>query len=153
MKKWIAVLIAALLMLSFPGCGAKAEAGSQDAQPNQWGIMLETENVTPTGLTIVCLQSGGTGVFELTTGSFYVIQTLKNGNWTDVAYLPQEYDIAWTSEAWIIPAESTVTWDINWEWLYGELPAGEYRIGKTVTNFRGPGDYDSETVYARFTLS
>jgi len=113
---------------------------------------LETENVTPIGLTIVCHQSGGENVAELDTGSFYVIQKLKKSKWVDVEYIPQEYDVAWTAEAWPIPKEGTTTCDVNWEWLYGKLPAGEYRIGKGITNFRGPGDYDNEMVYADFVI-
>ena len=67
-------------------------------------------------------------------------------------FAPQKYDIAWTMEAWMIPKEDTISWDVNWEWLYGKLPAGEYRIGKEIMNFRGTGDYDVEMVYAEFVI-
>ena len=90
---------------------------------------------------------------ELYTGSFYVIQKYEKAGWVDVEYLPQEYDIAWTFDAWIIQKEGTTRWDVNWEWLYGELSAGEYRIGKEVMNFRGTGDYDTELVYAEFIIN
>lgn len=123
-----------------------------DAATNPWGITLEAENVTAVGLTLICRQSGGTDVSELNTGSEYTLQRLEGDEWVDVEYLPQEYDVAWTSEAWIIQQEGVTSWDVNWEWLYGQLPAGEYRIGKTVTNFAGPGDYDSELIFAEFTI-
>lgn len=119
---------------------------------NNWGITLETQNVTPTGLAIVCKQSGGENVAELNTGSFYTIQRLEKSSWKTVEYLPQEYDIGWTAEAWIIPKEDTVTWEVNWEWLYGTLPSGEYRIGKEIMNFRETGDYDTEMVFAEFSI-
>ena len=70
----------------------------------------------------------------------------------DVEYLPQEYELSWTYEAWIIQKEGTTQWDVNWEWLYGELSAGEYRIGKEIMNFRGTGDFDEEIVYAEFII-
>ena len=55
-------------------------------------------------------------------------------------------------EAWIINKNDTTSWDIDWAWLYGELPAGKYRIGKVITNFRDTGDYDTEIAYAEFEI-
>lgn len=123
-----------------------------DNRQEDWGVELLTENITPSGLTIICNQAGGTNVFELNTGSFYVIQKLVETGYVDVEYLPQEYDIGWTSEAYIINKDGSTKWDINWEWLYGKLTAGEYRIGKEIMNFRGPGDFDQEMVYAHFEI-
>lgn len=69
-----------------------------------------------------------------------------------LSMLDNKHEIGWTLEAWIIEKESTTTWDVNWEWLYGELPSGEYRIGKEILNFRGTGDFDTEIVYAEFII-
>lgn len=119
---------------------------------NKWGVSFEVENVTAKGLTIHCRQSGGENVFELNTGSFFVIQKKENSTWVDVEYVPQEHDVVWTTEAWAIHKEDNTTWDVDWEWLYGELPAGEYRIGKEIMNFRGTGDFDKQMVYAEFKI-
>ena len=162
MKKLLALVLAFVCMLSVVGCTPKTDGDTsqnpreneiRDVTPNQWGVVLEVENVTEKGLTIVCNHSGGESVAELYTGSFYVIQKYEKAGWVDVEYLPQEYDIAWTFDAWIIQKEGTTRWDVNWEWLYGELSAGEYRIGKEVMNFRGTGDYDTELVYAEFIIN
>lgn len=161
MKKFIALVFALVCVFGLVACTAKTEKDTSqnpvetensEETTNEWGITLETENVTSTGLTIVCHQSNGKNVSELNTGSYYVIQKLEKDDWVDVEYLPQEYDIAWTSEAWIIQKENTTKWDVNWEWLYGELSAGEYRIGKEIMNFRGTGDYDTEIIYADFII-
>ena len=162
MKKFIALVLALVCMLSVVGCASKADGDTSNnpseneignVTPNQWGIVLEADNVTAKGLTIVCIHSGGENVAELNTGSYYVIQKLEKTDWVDVEYLPQEYELTWTSEAWIIQKEGTTQWDVNWEWLYGELSAGRYRIGKEVMNFRGTGDYDTEMVYAEFIIN
>lgn len=129
------------------------ENNRNNEKPNQWGIIMEVDNVTENGLTIVCNHSGGENAAQLNTGSYYVLQKLVKTEWVDVEYLPQEYEVAWTSEAWIIQKESTTQWDVNWEWLYGKLSAGEYRIGKEIMNFRGTGDYDTEMVYAVFIIN
>ena len=120
--------------------------------PNQWGVTFEVENVTAKGLTINCRQSGGENVFELNTGSYFVVQKKENSAWVNVEYVPQEHDVVWTSEAWAIHKEDTTTWNVVWEWLYGELPSGEYRIGKEIMNFRDTGDFDKQMVYAEFKV-
>lgn len=131
---------------------AKSWEPTSNVIPNEWGVALETQNVTSKGLTIVCYHSGGENVYELHTGSYYVLQKLENESWVDVEYLSHEHPVGWTAEAWNIQKEGTTTWEVNWEWLYGELPAGEYRIGKEITNSRGTGDSDSEMIYADFTV-
>ena len=162
MKKLIALALTLVCVLSIVGCSSKTDASTaqtpiennyNDETPNKWGVALKVDNVTANGLTIVCNHSGGENVAELNTGSYYVIQKLEKTGWVDVEYLPQEYELVWTAEAWIIQKEGTTQWDVNWEWLYGNLPTGEYRIGKEITNFRGTGDYDKETVYAGFVVN
>lgn len=124
----------------------------RDDSQEDWCVSLEAVNITPKGLTIACHQMGG-AFMELSTGSYYVIQRLEDTGFVDVEYLPQEHDVAWTSEALVIFKDATTTWDVDWEWLYGELPVGEYRIGKEIMNFRGPGDYDTEMIYAHFKIT
>ena len=152
--KLSALILAFICVLAFVGCNSNTATDKQapDPTPNSWGVTLEAENISPEGLTIVCKQSGGEEVSELFTGSYYVLQRSEDSEWADVEFLPQEYDVTWTSEAWIIQKEGTTQWDVNWGWLYGELSAGEYRIGIEIRNIRGTGDFDEEMVYAGFVI-
>ena len=118
-----------------------------------WGIALTAEDVSPTGLTLTCTQSGGSPTGELQTGSYYSLEVLEGESWTAVEQRPQEYDVAWTAEAWVIPMEDSVQWTVDWDWLYGSLPAGTYRLGKEITDFRDSGDYDKQMAYAQFTIA
>ena len=118
----------------------------------EWGITLKALDVTPTGLTIECTQSGGKKVHELSTGSYFVIQKLNGGVWEDVEYLPHDEELAWTSEAWIINKESTTSWKVEWDMIYGELLAGEYRIGKKIMNLRETGAFIEGYAFAGFTI-
>lgn len=120
--------------------------------PDPWGIELTAEDVTAKSLTIVCTQSGVIGFGELFSGSYYTIERKKYGKWEPVEYLPQEYDIGWTDEGWIINENDSVRWKTNWEWLYGELPSGKYRIGKEIIGWRKPGDFDKKMYYAYFEI-
>lgn len=125
------------------------ESSSEEAK---WEVTLEAKDVTPTGMVIVCEQSGGDPSVELQTGSWYILEKSMESGWEEVEWMPQEYDVAWTQEAWLIPTDETVEWKVNWEWLYGKLPAGQYRIGKEIMDFRGTGDYDQTVFYAEFVV-
>jgi len=117
-----------------------------------WGISLTAENITPTGATIKCMQSGGEPTGELRTGSWYIVEnwTSENG-WKEMPYMIQG-NIAWTAEAWMIPADNKVEWEVNWGWLYGELPSGKYRIGKEIMDFRASGDFDEAICFVEFYI-
>ena len=52
----------------------------------------------------------------------------------------------------MIPKDNVTEWEIDWEWLYGTLPTGKYRLGKEIMDFRGPGDYDTQIIYAEFEI-
>lgn len=122
-------------------------------EPYDWGITLTLKDLTPSGATIVCTQSGGSPTGELSTGSYYVVQRLTEGGWESLEYLELEGELAWTAEAWIINMDGTTEWEINWEWLYGQLPDGHYRIGKEFMDFRATGNYDTMMIYAEFSFS
>jgi len=59
---------------------------------------------------------------------------------------------AFTMEAYRIQKDSSYETVINFEWLYGKLESGKYRIVKTVTDFRGTGDYTDYTYTAEFCI-
>ena len=123
-----------------------------EPQVNNWGVTLTAKNASPIGMTIVCTQSGYDVKGELFTGSSFSLSRLVDGEWKDVEYLPQEHEVAWTSEAWIIPLEGTVEWETNWEWLYGELPQGRYRLGKGIMNLTEPGNFETCMQFVEFEV-
>ena len=115
-----------------------------------WGITLTAKNVTSKGMTLVCSQSGGEITGELECGSDYSLLVNTNGVWNAVPYLVDE--VAWTAEAYYIPMNDSIEFELKWERLYGELPAGTYRIVKGFMDFRGTGDYDSATFHTEFEI-
>lgn len=116
-----------------------------------WGITLSVKDVTPTGMTLVCSQSGGEITGELECGSDYSLLVNSNGVWNAVPYLVDE--VAWTAEAYDIPLDDSIEFELKWERLYGELPAGTYRVVKGFMDFRGTGDYDTGTYYTEFEIT
>lgn len=41
---------------------------------------------------------------------------------------------------------------VDWDWLYGSLDTGEYRIVKDILDFKGSGEYDTYYLAAEFTI-
>lgn len=154
MKKITALVLASVCVFALSDCG-KDDNDTNTADSSvqyDWGITMKVENVTPSGLTLVCSQSEGENISQLETGSSFVVQKKKKDKWKDVDYIIKKDEVGWTMEARILPKESTGKLEVDWEWLYGKLPSGDYRIGKEFMNFRGTGDFDKETVYAEFTI-
>ena len=117
-----------------------------------WGVTLNTTKVTPVGLTLVFNQSGGNPKGDLQTGSLYWVEVKNDNQWVPAEMLPSAHDVGWTDEAYIIPMNDSVEWEINWKWLYGELPIGSYRIGKEVMDFTGTGNYETQNYYGNFEI-
>lgn len=160
MKKLLALLLALASSLCLTGCWTASMTDSLpdvDTSPEStsdpWGITLSAEDVTAEGLTLVCTQHGGNPTGELQTGTPFRLDVSMDDSWVSVPYTDPETEIAWTMQAFLIPKNDRMEWDIDWSYLYGTLQPGTYRIGKTITDFRGPGDYDDCSYYAVFTIS
>ena len=132
--------------------GAKiTEIKHEPIEKPDWGIQLTVENITPTGLTIVCSQSDVDVNGELFAGTYYSLSKYEDGEWKEVNYLLQEDEICWTDEAWNIPMDDVVKWDVDWNWLYGEMEAGTYRISKSIMN-TVPGNLETATYDVKFDI-
>ena len=125
------------------------ERGMEDQGFPDWGLTLSVKDVTDSGLTLVCTQSGGEAEGEMQTGSDYKLIVLKE-RWQDVPTIIEDY--GWTAEAYMIAKDDVTEFEINWEWLYGKLPKGTYRLIKGFMNFRGSGDYDNFAYWTEFEI-
>lgn len=116
--------------------------------PN-WGLTLSVRDVTESGLTLVCTQSGGELTGELQTGSDYKLIVLKEA-WEDVPTIIEDY--GWDMIAYMVSKDDVTEFEYNWEWLYGKLPAGTYRMVKGFIEFRETGDYDNFDYWIEFEI-
>jgi len=144
------ILVLAVLLLTACAKSAPAEEIAETL-PDEWGLTLELR-FEDEGETLVFTRTDALDG-ELQTGSSYVIETKKGDTWEAVPYRAEldGENIVWTAEAYLIPVGES-EFDIDWSFLYGELPAGEYRVGKEVMLFRAPGDYDEKMYYAHFAV-
>lgn len=120
-----------------------------------WNLEVKAVDVTPSGLTFAFIQHGPFESGDRATlkyGSEYTLQVRNGENWQEVPMVPQEYEVAWTMEAYLIEQGKTTHQKIDWEWLYGTLQAGEYRIGKVVSLDWRTEVSDLHTFWAEFTI-
>lgn len=113
-------------------------------------VSIKEDSVTASGLTLVFHNSGDK---EYHYGSYYHLDRKEDSSWVR---LPYEYDgegeIGWTEEAYPVMKDTDSIWEVNWEWLYSKLTAGEYRIVKNGNDFRKTGDFDSFMVGVTFEI-
>ena len=93
-------------------------------------VSMTLKDITPTGLTVHFNQYNRADCGELIYGEGYHLQVLKKDVWEDVPTIIEDW--GFTDEGYILPAEGEADLVTDWEWLYGELAPGTYRITKTL---------------------
>lgn len=126
---------------------------SEESEVSEIALSLSIKNISSTGADLVFYQYDKEAPDgELEFGEDFAIEKLNGEKWEELPVVI-EGEYGFNSVAYIIGAESETKARLDWEWLYGELPPGDYRIKKTVHDFRGTGDFDKYTVYVRFILA
>ncbi|MDE7324421.1 MAG: hypothetical protein K2N73_17245 [Lachnospiraceae bacterium] len=124
-----------------------------ESEADKIGLHFELKKISPSGATLVFHQydeKAPTG--ELEYGSAFVLEVQKNNTWEEVPVVVNG-DYGFHETAFNIPNRDSTEQELDWEWLYGVLSPGIYRIKKEILDFRAPGDYDKYTVYAQFVLN
>lgn len=144
MKRILAVLMVMCLCLT-----ACARAGEKAGDP--WGIYLSAKDITPEGLTLLIEQKGGNPSGELQTGDWFKLEEKTEDGWAELSTNPL-IDYAWHMVAYGIKKDDITELPVEWEWLYGYLGPGEYRLSKEIQDFRGAGDFDEKVYTYEFCL-
>ncbi len=157
-KKKFTMALVLICVLWLVGCSQKSQSESilfdEGSIPN-WGVTLSVKDVTDKGLTLVAAQSGGEPSGYLQTGEPYRLAVLLDGTWKAVEELPLPEGVdgrGFNSIAYNIPKEESTEFEINWEWIYGELPGGTYRLMKEFMDFRGTANYNTFEYWVEFEL-
>ncbi len=118
MKKIL--LIAFVLVLMLVSCTAPEEIIEEDMT-----ITAEIFDLTPSGMRLVITDNSGN---DNMYGEWYELERMTDGEWTRLETLTDNY--AFTLVGYILDSENKIEFDIDWEWLYGKLEKGSYRIVK-----------------------
>lgn len=111
-------------------------------------MTAKSESVSPTGLTVVFENNSEQQIIysedllleESIEDQWYEVPITISG---DYGYEDIGYEVN--------PGEDSSI-SIDWEWLYGDLDEGYYRIAKRVLDFRGTGDFEEHILTAEFEI-
>jgi len=156
MKK-VFVILFLLLGVVFTGCGKEA-VPPKDMKPTEHEKVNDLEGITmtviedtvsPTGLTVILENSSQK---ECIYSESFLLEERINDQWYQVPVVI-EGDYGFDDIAYPLNLGDKGEWQVNWEWLYGSLDKGEYRIIKDILNFKEDGEFDTHYLSAEFTVN
>ena len=92
-------------------------------------VSISISDITLTGATIIIKD---TNKNPYTYGEWYVVEKQINGKWYEVKTKVEDRFVDLVG--YVPDKNNEVKFTIDWEWLYGELPLGSYRILKQANN-------------------
>jgi len=156
-RSMLMFVITSLLLLV--GCGSETnnpqdDEGSWKPTPYEHvntfdGVTMEIQEgtVSATGLTLLFTnETDKEGIY----GDPFTLEKKIDGSWFEIPVILEEY--GFNDIGYNLPPNGESEWEVDWEWLYGPLDSGEYRIMKEISDFREPGDYDEHYFAAPFTI-
>ncbi|WP_047985871.1 immunoglobulin-like domain-containing protein [Ornithinibacillus californiensis] len=141
-----------VLLLS--ACGSEQTADEKDWELTTYEAVNTLDGVTMNVKEETVSATGLTVTFENNTdkqciySEDFLLEKKIDGKWYQVPVILDNY--GFNEPGYEINPSSE--WTVDWEWLYGSLDSGEYRIVKSVLGFRGTGDYDEHHLTAEFTI-
>ena len=124
MKKLILFLFVLAILT---GCAEQPIPSTQIQQTQVENVTIQISDISPSGANLVITD---TNPEPYVYGEWFKLQKEVNGQWQDVPHVIDNG--AFNAMGYIPDANGEVKFTINWEWLYGKLPAGTYRIFKEV---------------------
>lgn len=118
------------------------EPGTEPEQGTENGITLSVKEgtLTPSGATFLLKNNFSEDYFY---GEHYILERAQGESW--VQLVPME-GAAWHDIAYLLPGETENEMEIAWEWAYGKMPVGTYRIQTQV--YSGEGEVTGREITA-----
>ena len=121
-----------------------------ESEDTQLGVSMDLSRITPEGATVHFYRFDTGKAGELSYGDDFIIERQNAGAWEEVPMITE--NAAFNDIAHIIPENDTVEAKLDWEWLYGSLESGTYRIRKNIID-RTEDGYTEHELSARFLLA
>ena len=108
-------------------------------------MKIKKGTLTNTSATVIITDLSGK---SNTYGEEYRIDKLENNEWNELPVVVKG-NYGWNSIGYHVGKDNKLELDINWEWLYGKLDKGKYRIVKGTSP-----NYDMKEKYfsVEFTI-
>ena len=118
------VCIILFLILFFSGCRNKQVKTNLDTQLID-GFSLVVDSVTEDSITLTF--KNNTNITYGYGATYYLEKRTNQKSWNELSPLE---GVFWMQDDWLLNVhpgkESTITY--KWDWYYGSIPAGDYRI-------------------------
>lgn len=120
---------------------------TQESESDDIAVAMDLQNISKTGASIRFRRYEDRDTGELIYGQGYSISRLENDRWEPVYQIID--NAGFEDIAYIIPSLGEAEIETNWEWLYGSLSKGTYRISKTILD-----SHNNEYIlYAQFLIA
>ncbi|MFA9560497.1 immunoglobulin-like domain-containing protein [Evansella sp. AB-rgal1] len=157
MKRYFCLLFCiAMSLILLSGCGSSNNSTEgTDWEPTLYEtinnldgveMIVKEGTVSTTGLTVIFENNS---VKECIYGEYFVLEKKMEGRWYQIP-VAQEGDF--DDIGYELASSDVREWTIDWNWLYGGLDTGDYRIVKDILDFRKAGDFDKYYLTAEFTI-
>ncbi|MBO4888066.1 MAG: hypothetical protein J5589_07130 [Firmicutes bacterium] len=123
-----------------------------ESENDEIAVIMEVDHIIPSGAIVRFIQYDAHKTYDLSYGQDFVLERKIDDKWEPVPMVDQKNKIAFTAEGYPLPNGGEATIEVNWDWLYGALSSGTYRIGKQIVahNANGSKVY---TLYAQFIIT
>ncbi|WP_164670054.1 immunoglobulin-like domain-containing protein [Virgibacillus doumboii] len=159
MKRCLSFLFCLAIGLTLlAGCGGNGNsAETTDWEPTIYEtvnnfdgvtMIVKKETVSSTGLTVTFKNTSDK---QYTYGDPFLLEKKIKGSWYQVP-IALDDNYGFNDIGYDLAPSDVSEWTVDWDWLYGNLKTGEYRIVKDVLDVKKPGDYDTHHLAAKFTI-
>lgn len=154
MKKYLYLLVCMLTIFSLfiAGCTNykpnDLKTTTFEVVNNLDDVNMTVKGETPTGLTVVFQNNSNS---ECIYGEYFYLERKQDGNWYQVPVTIKE-NYGFEDIAYILSPNDETEWEVDWDWLYGSLESGEYRIIKDVLELNESEEYDTYYLAAEFKI-
>ncbi|SKC81970.1 immunoglobulin-like domain-containing protein [Maledivibacter halophilus] len=111
-------------------------------------MTLKEGTVSSSGLTLAIENNSNS---QCIYGEYFWLEKKINGSWYQVP-VAIDGNYGFNDIGYDLASGDDGEWAVDWEWLYGSLDTGEYRIVKDIQDFRGSGEYDNYYLVVEFII-
>ena len=115
------------------------------------GVTVTLRDISYVGANLIIRREDDDDGAEVIYGETYIIQRQVDGEWQDAETVPDNYGFPMVG--YNVPGGEKASIYYNWEWLYGVLEPGEYRMVWDVSRKEsGAASTQTYREYIRFCL-
>ncbi|HOA79706.1 MAG TPA: hypothetical protein PKK61_01395 [Defluviitaleaceae bacterium] len=131
--------------------GAKWEASIHETVNNLNGVSMTVKEGTLSSKSLTLILENNSDK-DCIFSSDFILEKKVNKRWYQVPVI-LDSDYGFEDIAYELSSSSVRQWPVDWNWLYGNLDAGEYRIIKSILNSKDTGDFDNYYLAAEFIIN